>query len=316
MKTKLYNFSLSLLVVTCIMQGAYAQTTDVTLDVSSDPQWSGSGNIGSNNNDYGYISDDLLGNNTKCIGGIFSRNASYSYYADTDLGTLDRTMTLRLAGDFYLDNNNFDGNFYLGYFQSENPNKDTFLGISFVEPTSVSNPFRSWVGTSGHTNGPFLLTQKTLISFDLTWTGAANGSGMLIGTFAGDDVNVSVGAGTATFDAFGLMCGGTSTTDGFRTNNCYFYNLTYSKIATSSLVQNTLNSISIYPNVTADKIYFNNMPENSSIEMLDMSGRILLTKKSSELTGSLSLQGFDNGLYLLKVLQNKTMIQSVKIIKK
>jgi hypothetical protein len=312
------------------IQVAFAQTTTVTLDFSTDPEWDGSGNTGNIAppvNDYGYRNVEgvtgVYPQNSGCIGGVFARSIAFSYYADTELnGTLNRTMTFKMAGSFYIENRSssaFDGNFFLGYFDATNPARDNFIGITFVEPSGGAEaPFRGFTGVNGPGGvgtGIIGLTQLIPLTFDLTWTGSADGSGIFSGTLAGQDVNLTVAAGTGTFNSFGLMCGGASTDANLRTRNCYFDNLTYTKISASSVDEQPLNRVSIYPNITTDKVYFNNLPEGSRIVMVDLVGKILVVKRASELGSGLSLQSCANGLYLINVMQGQEIKQSVKVLK-
>jgi hypothetical protein len=329
MKKRFYVFTFLFLLVFG-MQETFAQTTTVTLDFSTDPEWDGSGNTGNTVapiNDYGYRNlEGITGvypGNYGCIGGVFARSMAYSYYADTDLnGTLNRTMTFKLAGSFYLENrttSGFDGNFFLGYFDATDPRRENFIGISFAEPASdPSATFRGFTGVNGPgglETGIIGLTQLMPLTFDLTWNGSADGSGTFSGTLAGQDVNLTVAAGTGTFNAFGLMCGGALSDANKRTRNCYFDNLTYSKISASSVDKQSMNRVSIYPNITTDKVYLNNLPEGSRIMLVDLVGKALVVKSASELGSGLSLQSYTNGLYLINVMQGHEIIQSIKILK-
>jgi hypothetical protein len=82
-------------------------------------------------------------------------------------------------------------------------------------------------------------------------------------------------------------------------------------------VKPVINSeTSIYPGVTSDKVYFNNLPDDSRIMLVDMVGRVLLIKNATMLTDGLSLQSCTNGLYIIRVIQGQRTVQSVKVIKK
>ena len=306
----------------------FAQTTNVTQNFDSDPEWDGTGNTGNitpNNTDFGYRNiEGVTGipeGDYGCIGGVFCRTMAFSYYADTDLnGTLDRTMKFRLAGSFLLAAGSFDSNFYLGYFDAVNPNSKNFVGICFVEPTGDGTPFRGYAGvngTSGEVTGIIDLSQGIILTFDLTWKGTAEGSGTFIGTLAGQNINVSVGAGTGTFNAFGLLCGGTDSEGNRSTRNCYFDNLTYTKFGdgTTAIVQKYIDLVGIYPNPTTDWIYFRNVPEGSRIVLVDLTGRTILEKNASEPDGGMSLQPFTSGLYVIRLVHGQQCVKSVKIFR-
>jgi uncharacterized repeat protein (TIGR02543 family) len=204
--------------------------------------WTGSGNTAGGNN-FGWNSTDVvLGAGTGgAAGGIFARTVSLSHFADTAIGTFDRTATLRLAGSLRLANNNFDGTFRLGYF-TPGEGVANFVGIQIAEPSGgAGNPFRGYAGvsgTGGAATGMIELTQNTTLSFDLTWTGNPDGSGTLSGTLAGQSVNLPVGAGTGTFTAFGLLNGGAASNGStLRTAGCYFDSLTYTSGTADALFE-------------------------------------------------------------------------------
>jgi uncharacterized repeat protein (TIGR02543 family) len=207
---------------------------EVTEPFNTSSSASTNGWIGSNNtispDNYDWADTDVvLGTGTGgAAGGVFSRRAAYSYFADTTIAAIDRTSTIRLAGSFRLVNDNFDGSFYVGYFDPSDPGNN-FVGIGFSEP-SGSTDFRGFASVNHNTNsGIVSLPQSTTYSFDLTWTGNADGSGTLSGTIAGQNVSVTAGAGTGNFTAFGLLNGGMPSNSTQKTGNCYFDNLTYNK---------------------------------------------------------------------------------------
>lgn len=79
--------------------------------------------------------------------------------------------------------------------------------------------------------------------------------------------------------------------------------------------QSYTSNISVYPTVTTDMIYFRDLPENSRIELLDMLGRSVFVRNSSEIRGGLSLQAYDKGLFLIRVMQGQEHLQSMKVFK-
>jgi hypothetical protein len=318
------------------MQEMAAQTMNVTLDFATDPEWDGSGNTGNsppNLTDFGYRNIEGITGVTEgdygSIGGIFCRTTNYSYYADTDLnGVLDRTMTFKISGIVKLENrssSSFDGDFFLGYFDATNPDRNNFVGVHFVEPSGLAEaPFRGFTGVYGpggaHTE-VIDLAQSITLTFDLTWTGSADGSGTFTGTLAGQDVNLLAGAGNGSFNAFGLMCGGTATDGNRATRNCYFDNITYTKIddgsgGSTALDQNPVDRININPSVTADMVYFSNVAEYYQIELVDLEGKTLLKRNALELNNGLSLEPYSSGLFLIRVMKDHEQIKTVKVLKK
>jgi hypothetical protein len=203
-----------------------------TADSAAANGWTGSGNR-SNGRDFGWISGGL--DSGGAAGGIFIRATDISYYADTSVGTLSRTGRLRLAGTLQLNNHNYDGAFYIGYFNPEE-GFENFLGLRILEPTrGVESPFRCYAGVQ-YEEVSYMqvieLPQKTTLSFDLTWTGRPDGSGTLSGMVGGQNVSIAVAAGDGNFSAFGLLNGGIGGHNAsWKTSNCYFDNLIYSSAA-------------------------------------------------------------------------------------
>ncbi len=191
----------------------------------------------SNNNNYGWNSSSIVTGSGGCAGGIFARTQQHAYYADVNIAKLFRNNTFKMAGSFRLVNNNFDGVFYVGYFNPENltagnaPNP--FIGIEIFEPSgAASGPFRCRLrvsGVGGSSSNIIELPQNTVLTYDLTWSGGTDGSGTLSGVIAGQSLNVLVGPGLGDFTAFGLLSGGLSSNTNERTGTCLFDNLLYQK---------------------------------------------------------------------------------------
>jgi hypothetical protein len=410
MKKNFYILSFLLLFVFGIQETFAQATINVTENFDTDPEWDGNGNTGNegdNTTDYGYRNIDGVTGVTEgdygCIGGIFCRTVAYSYYANTDLnGTLNRTMTMKMAGSMKLENRetgSFDGAFCIGYFDATNPGRQNFIGILIKEPIGATNPFRGVVGVNPDENtgnSPDIeLVQLEKIEFDITFTGAADGSGVITGKLAGQDLYVIVPAGTGDFNSFGLLNGGMPFDRNERTRNCYFDDLTYTKISTgedtytisydanggtgtiapdtkthdvpltlsdgsgftregyifsnwnssadgsgtayaagatytenaditlyaiwsevTSVDQNIIDAISIYPSMTTDRVYFKNVSEDSHVILVDISGRRLVENSVSELNGSLSMQPYEDGIYLIRVMRGHELVRTFKVLKK
>jgi hypothetical protein len=193
--------------------------------------WSSCGNS-ANGQAFGWSSGGV--GTGGAAGGTFARARDVSSFADTTIGTFDRTRTLRLAGRFVLANVSFDGYIRLGFFEPGGRYDDS-IGLMIIEPSGAKGDFfRGYVmcdlaGEAGK-NAPISLPQNTTLSFDLTWVGNADGSGTLSGTLAGQSVSVTAGPGRSTFTAFGLLCGGAGSDNvNQKTAGCYFDDLTYSK---------------------------------------------------------------------------------------
>jgi hypothetical protein len=208
----------------------------LTQQSTTDAGWVGSGNTANGHNFLWQDSSAISA--AGAIGGTFARASAFAYFADTSITALARTNTIRMAGSLQLVNSDFDGAFYLGYFPHASLTAGSppaqFIGIEFNEPAgNASDPFRATArvnGTGGAASTVISLAQNTTHSFDLMWTGQPNGSGTLVGTIAGQSINVSVGAGTASFTAFGLLAGGSSSAASSQnTSTCLFDDLRYRK---------------------------------------------------------------------------------------
>lgn len=75
----------------------------------------------------------------------------------------------------------------------------------------------------------------------------------------------------------------------------------------------TVSSLGIYPNPTPDKIYFNSIPDNvKSIELIDQTGRIIKKISSSP---EINLEGLNQGMYFLRILDIENKVYLEKVIK-
>jgi hypothetical protein len=209
----------------------------LTQQSTEDADWIGLGNA-INGHNFGWQNSSAVSGEAGAMGGVIARASAYAYYADTSITPLARTNTFRMAGSFRLANNNYDGAFFLGYTAHQSLTAGSpptpFIGIEFVEPSggSTADPFRAVArinGTGGGGSATILIEQNVTHSFDLIWTGKADGSGTFSGTLAGTQVSVSTGVGTESFTAFGLFAGGTSANANVKTGTCLFDNLRYRK---------------------------------------------------------------------------------------
>jgi autotransporter-associated beta strand protein len=223
-----------------VVQDRYTLETFDTAETTRANGWVGN-TTAVGGHDFGWNSAAVAGVGTGgSAGGVFARSSGFSFFADTSIGQLSRTDTLRLSGTFRLHNVNFDGALYLGYFNplalAAGRAPTSFLGIEFSEPTGpVTGAFRGRVvvtGEGGANSSVISLPQNTLLDFDLIWTGAADGSGTLSGTLAGQSVAVTASSGPGTFTAFGLLVGGLGSSNANeKTGQCLFDTMTYRKEA-------------------------------------------------------------------------------------
>jgi uncharacterized repeat protein (TIGR02543 family) len=212
--------------------------------------WTGSNNT-TNGNNFGWSSTTSHANNGNRdymtdkgeIGGVFARSSTYRWFADTNIGTRNRTQTLRMSGIFNVANVNFDGAFRIGYFNTSGP-ANNFIGLEIREPTgTIIDPLLYGSGTRLRAyltvNGPGGTSSSLPLeldggqgkAFDLIWRGNSDGSGTLSGSVQSIPLPaITVGAGTSNFNAFGLLNGGAGSNNATEvTGSCWFDNLVYDK---------------------------------------------------------------------------------------
>jgi hypothetical protein len=120
--------------------------------------------------------------------------------------------------------------------------------------------------------------------------------------------------GTEVNNFFGLLCGF------FQTNGTYYYTVSnvgnektlkitnptfqeiYFKSAILGTKENDLNRISVYPNPSSDVIKIEKLKPNSSVELIDSSGKLVRTISNikSDKT-EINIKNLATGIYYLKV---------------
>ena len=208
-----------------------------TLESTNAAGWIGNGNE-DGGNDYNWKNSNVVSGATGCMGGVIARSTNIAYFADTSISELSRFNTFRMAGQFRLENDNFDGIFYLGYFNPDVLEPGVFLanfiGLSFGEPaTNPTDPFRVRAvvtGEGGAQSPEILVPQNETLTFDLIWIGQDDGSGKFEGFIAGQSVRLEVGPGSNTYEGFGLLSGGLGNSNiNVKTGDCLFDNIRYRK---------------------------------------------------------------------------------------
>jgi autotransporter-associated beta strand protein len=214
---------------------SHAQSVTVTQNFTTNPgSWTAVMQPGSQNN-FGWSNTSFASGTAGEAGGTIARSQPYSTYT-TAVSNLNRASTLTMSGNMYFQNTNFDGGFYLGFFDSGafsgTAAPADFVGILVVEPSgSASSPMRvlpaSIDGTPTY-GSIFGLTQLQQLTFNLTYTGSGDGSGTLTGTLGGTNIGtINTSAGSSTFNAFGLASGGSNPADPNLKTNFYFDNVSY-----------------------------------------------------------------------------------------
>jgi autotransporter-associated beta strand protein len=215
---------------------SHAQSVTLTQNFTTSPaSWTAVMQPGSQNN-FGWSNTSFASGTAGEAGGTITRSASYSTYT-TAVSNLNRASTLTMSGNMYFQNTDFDGGFYLGFFDSAafsgTAAPADFVGFIVAEPSSGgSNPMRgiprSIAGGNSTDGSVVSLNQLQQLTFNLTYTGSGNGSGTLTGTLGGTNIGtISTPAGSSTFNAFGLASGSNNPADPNLNTNFYFDNVSY-----------------------------------------------------------------------------------------
>jgi PKD repeat protein len=98
---------------------------------------------------------------------------------------------------------------------------------------------------------------------------------------------------------------------------------TCSNTATNTIVvdaclgveDNTLTTVSVYPNPTDGKLTISNLAQNASYKVVSTSGQVVLTGTVSNSSNTIDLSMVENGIYVLQFTQEQS-VQTVRIVKK
>jgi hypothetical protein len=92
----------------------------------------------------------------------------------------------------------------------------------------------------------------------------------------------------------------------------------YLTIVNTNEVSNQLQTITIYPNPTAEKIMvqFVNLDKNTIVKLSDETGKIIFENILQNNITEIDMQAYAVGIYYLQVFENQQLIASKKIIKK
>lgn len=76
-----------------------------------------------------------------------------------------------------------------------------------------------------------------------------------------------------------------------------------------------INTITLHPNPTKDKLYFNNLGSISNIEVLGIDGKIILQTNASLSKNFVDVSNLKNGLYYLRFFNKEDIVSISKFIK-
>src|SRR5690606_23854136 len=74
------------------------------------------------------------------------------------------------------------------------------------------------------------------------------------------------------------------------------------------------NEISVYPNPTSDSVILENLEGNTTINVLDFTGKLVCTTQTVHESLQLDLTGFTKGIYLVQIIsRDKTMVKKLVV---
>ncbi len=76
------------------------------------------------------------------------------------------------------------------------------------------------------------------------------------------------------------------------------------------------DELKVYPNPSRGIVNYSSSQNVRNIKVIDLSGRIVFEKATTELNGNIDLSGYSEGVYLLKVeLEQKEKLTKILIVK-
>jgi len=180
-----------------------------------------------NGNAFGFSNTLNAGGKAGELGGVFARTstANAAYVGDTKLGgrLLPAFQDLVIKGKLYLNDQNFDGNLYIGYVDTQN--LGVFLGVNISEPGGgVAPNFRGFARIPGANTALIPLAATAVHEFDLAWKASTR---TLTGKLAGQDVKLTADPGMASFDAFVVGAFGVGSGNPAQLGEMFVDDLTY-----------------------------------------------------------------------------------------
>jgi len=86
----------------------------------------------------------------------------------------------------------------------------------------------------------------------------------------------------------------------------------YTSLHEVTNVSGIVSNLTVYPNPATNTLTINNIKENATISIFNLSGAIVFTKKITATTATIDLSSFRSGIYILKIEENSgTTIQKI-----
>lgn len=208
MKTRLI---LASMLATCVPCSAALYTENFDSGLGT---FNLSHNNTANGNNFGYTNTNYTAGTSGAgeLSGVIARvDPSRAAYVATSsiLSTAGAKTALQLSGEGNLQQNDFDGNFQVGYMDTQNSN--SFIGLNVGEPGGDSGTaFRATImirtdGGSEFRSNTINVAAETPFTFNLSYNPATD---TINGTIAGQAASLTAagfGGDSMTFDAFGLI---------------------------------------------------------------------------------------------------------------
>ena len=162
---------------------------------------------------------------------------------------------------------------------------------------NIGSPNSEGLGVKTYVDG--VLMDTTTLTGTTSWEIYTTQSGS-------GEIYISEGTHTIRFESTG-----TSTWQW----NADWFSLTFN--GTLSVGESILSTVSVYPNPTQDDVIITGLIDSSTITVLDIKGSVINKIKINDEKAIINLRNYKNGLYLIRVANNKSGFSNLyKIIKK
>jgi len=210
---------------------------------------------------------------------IIRFNLTVNYSSNT---VIDTTVCDFYISDYDTSIWTSSGTYFEPYFSSLGCDSNRTINLTIISiDTSISAIFDSTI-----TPDSLVLWSNASGSFTYQWLNCDSNSTPIVG--ATNQYYVPQNSGNYSVVVSSSSCSKTS----------YCFNI--SGLSVTNLFEN--NQINIYPNPTNNLINIRQEKANSiTIQVLDITGKVLLTKSSTNQLTTIDLSEFTNGIYLVKV---------------
>ncbi len=151
-------------------------------------------------------------------------------------------------------------------------------------------------------------------SFKIIWTlqtqGQGNETAILAQTISSKEHYIYGG-----YSNGDLIWGGHTLPAPASGNNAYFAKITNDCSLPTEEITSPLQSVSIYPNAAHTNITIANLPLNSTINITDISGRVLYTQyNKANSIALIPLNGISNGMYFVQIINREHRVNKKVVV--